>query len=480
MLKRLGRDVAIYGAGEFLFKFMAFAVFPIYAHVFSLAEFGIWSLLTVSTGLLGLIMNVGVNQAVQRFYLDSGTAPEDEAKVVSTGLFQLLLSGMLMVGVAALILGSSSGWLEQGFGIDRWLLALALAAVIPDQIQQFCLDTLRLHFTPFRFIALSFAKNLVGTALSLWFVLGLAGGLHGLFAGALLGSLAALPLALWFIRRDLAWHFDTKLARRFLGFGYPLLFTAVAGWLYASLDRWMLVDLSSAEELGLFSVAAKYATVVLFMIVAFGQAWSPFAIRLMRDDPDHRAHYSRIFSLWFFVLAMAGLALALFSQEALMALTPPDYWAASGVLPFLSAGLVLYGTTLITALGLTLEKKTVFLGYGAWIAALCNFLLNLALIPRLGALGAAIATLLSYGILTSAFLLWSQRFFPLVLERGKLLYCCGLVAACLLPGLIGSGEPSLATIALKLLLLLLATAGAVAVGILDRSHLRLIRARGAE
>lgn len=77
-MKSLGKDVAVYGAGEFAFKFIAFAVFPIYAHVFSVAEFGLWGLLTVSASLLGYVVNMGVNQAVQRYYFDpdhSDTAP---------------------------------------------------------------------------------------------------------------------------------------------------------------------------------------------------------------------------------------------------------------------------------------------------------------------------------------------------------------------------------------------------------------------
>jgi O-antigen/teichoic acid export membrane protein len=70
MLKALVKDVAIYGAGEFFFKLISFSVFPIYAHTFTVAEFGVWGLLTVSTTLLGFVVNLGVNQAVQRFYFD--------------------------------------------------------------------------------------------------------------------------------------------------------------------------------------------------------------------------------------------------------------------------------------------------------------------------------------------------------------------------------------------------------------------------
>jgi O-antigen/teichoic acid export membrane protein len=479
MIRALGKDVAIYGVGEFVFKFIAFSVFPIYAHVFSVAEFGLWALLSVSATLLGFLVNLGVNQAVQRFYFDSATASVDQPAIVATGLLQLLLSGLIIVPSiigATFILDVP---LEQRFGIDRLLLILALAAVIPDQIVQFCLDVLRLHFTPLRFLALAFAKNVVGTALAVGFVLGLDSGLHGLFTGLLLGSLTAVPIGLWLIRRDLAWRFRPGLARSLFLFGFPLTFTSIAYWVSSSMDRWMLAELSSTEQVGLYSVAAKYATIVAFLISAFAQAWIPFAIRLCRDDPDHPAFYARIFSLWYFLLALTGLAMALYAREALMLLTPPEYWPAATILPTVTAGLVLFGTTQVTALGITLEKKTIYSAVGMWATAAANFGLNMALIPHFGALGAAASAFVSYGLLTSFLLYWGQKLHPMPLEKGQLLYCSLLTLLAAFAFLIDFGPPGVGGIALRSLVLLMAVAGAFAVGILDRSVLHFLRPKRA-
>jgi O-antigen/teichoic acid export membrane protein len=478
-LRALGKDVALYGGAEFFFKFVAFAVFPIYAHVFSVAQFGLWALLTVSATLLGFIVNLGVNQAVQRFYFDTADGPADEPRIVSTGLVQLLVSGLAIVGVALAAILVAGAPFEREYGVDRALLLLVLAAIVPDQLLQYCLDTLRLHFTPLRFIALAFAKNIVGTALSLWFVLGLGLGLHGLFAGALIGSLAAVPIGLWLIRRDLAWRFDPRVARALFAFGFPLTFTSIAHWIYSSLDRWMLAEMSDAEQLGLFSVAAKYATIITFMIAAFAQAWIPFAIRLSRDDPDHPAFYARLFSLWYFLLAITGLGIAFFAREALMLLTPPAYWPAATVLPVLAAGLVLFGTVQITSLGITLGKRTILSTWGTWLAACANLLLNLFLIPRYGAMGAAIATLFSYGLLTAFFLFWSQRLHPIPLDKGKLLYCSLLVVLALLASRLDAAGAGISVAAAKAVLLILAVTGGFAVGILDRNLFNMVRAKGA-
>lgn len=475
MLKRLSKDVALYGGAEFIFKFIAFAVFPIYAHVFSVPEFGIWALLVVTATLFGFILNLGVNQAVQRHYFEGGTSRVDEPVIVSSGLVQLLVSGLIFSGLALLALLAWGDVLARSYGIDRALIVLVLAGILPDQLLQYCLDVLRLHFTPLRFIALAFAKNIIGTALALWFVLKLDLGLHGLFAGVLLGSVAAIPLGLWLIRRDLTFQFDRRVSRSLLVFGAPLVFTSIAHWLYSSMDRWMLAELSSPEELGLFSAAAKYATIITFLIAAFGQAWIPFAIRMGRDDPDHPRAYARIFSLWFLVLALAGLGLALYSREMLILLTPPSFWPAAAILPMLAAGLVLYGTTQITGLGITLAKRTILFAWGTWIAAGTNFLLNLVLIPLYGAAGSAAATLFSYGFLTLYFLFCTQRLRPIPLEKAKLSYSVLLVAVTATVSAVDLGDPDARGFAFKAGVLLVAIVGAFATGVVDRSLFNLIR-----
>ncbi|MGI8931710.1 MAG: lipopolysaccharide biosynthesis protein [Sphingomicrobium sp.] len=475
MLKALGKDVAIYGAGEFVFKLIAFSVFPIYAHIFTVAEFGVWGLLTVTATLLGFVVNLGVNQAVQRYYFDP--AHSDQARIVSTGLAQLVASAVIIVGTLLLVAAAAGGAIERSYGIDRALLLLALATVVPDQLLQLCLDVLRLHFTPLRFLTVAFAKNMFGTAFALWLVVGQGAGLHGLFAGLLLGSVAALPLGLWLIRRELTWRIDRGLVRALFSFGFPLTLTSIASWIYTSVDRWMLADMSSAEQLGLYSMAAKFATILTFAIAAFAQAWVPFAIRLSRDDPAHPAFYGRVLPLFFFLLSFGAFAVALFSLDLLMLLTPAPFWPAATIIPVLVAGLALFGTTLVTALGITISRRTMYSTWATLIAAVVNVLLNLLLIPRFGAIGTAAATLLSFGLLTGALLHWSQRLHAIPIERGKLVYCLGLTVAVACLPLAGLGALDLAALAIKTLLLVLAIVGAFLVGIFNPSIVRSLRAK---
>jgi len=230
------------------------------------------------------------------------------------------------------------------------------------------------------------------------------------------------------------------------------------------------------DEVGLFSVAFKIAAVLSFVMSAFGQAWSPYAYKTYSEDAAYRQFFSQILSLWLFLLSFLALGMGLFSRELLMLLTPEEYWGASPILALAVAGTALYGTTLVTSIGISLEKKTHLLSASAWLAALTNFALNLVLIPHFGGMGAACATLVSYTVLTGALLYWSQRHHPVPLEHGKLLYSCIVLALTISAAALSARPPAASEVALKLLGMLLVLAGAFLFQVLDaKLLLRLAR-----
>jgi O-antigen/teichoic acid export membrane protein len=469
VLKKLSKDFAIYGGADFLFRIIGFAVFPIYAHIFSVSDFGLIAMLGVTAGLIGMALNMGVNNAVQRFYWDPETKEGQHAVLVSTGLRQLIIYGSVTIFVTFVTLYAIRSSIYERFGIEWGMLVLVLLAILPDQILQYSLDVVRLQFTPFRFMLLSFMKNILGIALGLWLVVELDKGLYGLFGGTLIASVLSLPVALWFIRKELLWSVDKAIAQKIFHFGYPFIFAGLAYWIFGSMDRWLLAELGNAIEVGIFSIAFKFAAIVTFVNSAFGQAWSPYAIKLMRDDKNYRQTYSGILSIWYFLLAILGCTIALFADELLILLTPREYWPAAKTLGFIVMGLVLFGTTQITALGISLEKKTRFLTYGAWLAAMVNFLLNVALIPRYGALGSAFATLITYALLTNFFLYCTQKLHPLPLEYLKLVFStCVVLVGVILPQFLQSSEIDISLIIYKLLLLGIIFSGAWTLGIIDR------------
>lgn len=437
MLNRLGRDVAVYGGADLVFKLLQFAALPFYSHALSVAEFGLLALVTVSAMLAGVIANLGVSYSVQRFYFDKELGAERRPVLVSTGLVQLCVTGVIALGVAGFALHAQRDMLLQRYDLPWAFILVGLLTVLPDQIAQYSLDTARLQFSPWRFCAIAMVKNVLGLLVGLWLLFGPGLGVLGLLIGNLAAALIAAPLGLWLIRRDLSWKIEPGYVRMMLRFGGPFVFTAAAYWVFASIDRWLLAELSDSVQVGLFSIAFKFASVLTLVIAAFHQAWIPIALRMAQEETGYRQDFSNILDAWFFLLALLALGLALFSRDLMMLMTPEPYWPAATALAFGGAAIAISGTTQVTSLGLTVEKRTVRIATGAWIGAGVNILLNLLLIPQFGANGSAMATVATYAVLTSYFLWSSQRFHPIPLHAARISYGLllvgGALAAPLLP-----------------------------------------------
>ena len=399
---------------------------------------------------------------------------------MSTGLLQLIASSAIVTLVGLLLVAGLREQLASEFAISWALAVAALAIVIPEQLSQYTLDVTRLHFAPFRFFLVALVKNLGAVLLGLLFLIRFEMGVFGLLLGQALAAALAVPVGLLLIRRDLTLKVDRSVATKVFTYGYPFIFAAAAYWVFGSVGNWMLGGLSTIEEVGLFAIGMKFAVVMTFIISAFAQAWSPYALRMYGEDPDYLQNWARIFSGWFFLLALAGFALALFAPEMMRILTPPAYWPAADVLAVGSTGLVFYGTVQMTILGISIAKRTILITYAAWMAAGAAILLNLLMIPRFGAVGAALATMAAYLVLTSAMLFWTQRLHPMPLQYGKLGYSLGIVAASLAwTATVGTAQVGPGLFMLKIAIVLAAVAGAFLVGVLDRRLYRLLLRRRA-
>lgn len=476
MLKRLGKDVVIYGGADFLFRFTQLLAVPVYAHLLSLADFGILSLLTVSATLLGMLAALGVNNAIQRFYFDPEIGEAQRPVLISTGLAQLLASALMVSGIAILAVLALRPTLGGDLGIAPALAFAAVAIVLPEQLSQYLLDAARLQFAPLKFFVIALVKNLGAVLLGLLFLIRFEMGVLGIVLGTVAAGWLAVPVGVLMVRRDLTPRIDWQVAARVFRYGYPFVLAGAAYWVFGSVGNWMLGALGTVEQVGLFAVGMKFAVVMTFLITAFAQAWSPFALRMYGEDPDYLRNWARIFSGWFFLLALAGLGLALFAPEMMRILTPPEYWPAASVLAIAAVGLVFYGTVQMTVLGVSIAKRTILINYAAWMAAATAVLLNLLLIPRFGAPGAAAATLTANLVLTSSLLFWTQRLHPMPLEKAKLGYCVALVVLALAAGTLSARtETGLLAFAVKSAILLAAIAGAFAAGILDKGLYRLFR-----
>jgi O-antigen/teichoic acid export membrane protein len=107
---------------------------------------------------------------------------------------------------------------------------------------------------------------------------------------------------------------------------------------------------------------------------------------------------------------------------------PPIYWQGVEIVPWVLLAYVFTGAYVVFVVGVYLEKKTKYLPFVTGAGALLNVGANFFLIPKIGILGAALSTLLSYIVMAVGMYFASQRFYRVVYEWNKVLKIAGSAA----------------------------------------------------
>ena len=136
------------------------------------------------------------------------------------------------------------------------------------------------------------------------------------------------------------------------------------------------------------------------VIAPFNLAWSSIQYSIARR-PDATQQFTRVFRWFGPGLVLSGFGLAMAGQVVLGWLFPPAYGAARPVIPIVAAGWVFYGAYAMFATGVNVAGRSWLLAVYTTVAAAVNVVVNLLLIPPLGAVGAALATLIAYGALAA-------------------------------------------------------------------------------
>jgi len=423
-LKQFAKDSTIYGGADLITSFLYFFSFPIIAAALSPKAFGALELILTFTGLFGLVMNFGLNHAVQRFYWDKDTNSSTQSTIIMSGFCAQLGFGFvgIFLGLAATLfvlpLIQANNWPVTWLALVAAVLVMALTLW-----HQYILDVLRLKFAPWKFFTLTLITKVVTIGFGLLAILVLNFGIDGLLVAQMLVLLLVSPLALLFIRQDLQAGKVTILwMKKLLEFGSPFIFVSLAYWLFGAMDRWMLASMTTIEEVGVYSVAFRFVSAVVFVSAAFGKAWAPVVFKLQKDYPkQYRAIYGEVLLFFLFFMLTVGGGLALFSGEMISLIMPSEYHASAIPLSILCFGVIIQSMQQITAVGISLEKKTYLFARLAWLTAAVNFVANWLLIPSFGAAGAAWGTLISYIVLTGSYFYYTQKHHPLVVNWRSLI-----------------------------------------------------------
>ncbi|MDP2683938.1 MAG: oligosaccharide flippase family protein [bacterium] len=416
--KRLFKDSIIYGISGVFEQFVGFLLLPVFTRIFSPSDYGIIDIITTGASITLIVLGMGLNSATQRYYFDTKTV-EEKKTIVSTS-FWFLGTISIITCTFLYFLAKDISHVLFGHYEHVSIIKIAIIAIPITMLISYSKDALRLKFVPWKYNIVNIFFTLSRVGIIVYLVVILRKGIIGNFQGILLASLLTLILVIYYSRDLIKPKFSLHWLKPMLRYGIPLLFAGLAYWIVSLSDRIILLKLSTLEEVGLYSVGNKISSIMFLVISAFSLAWAPFIFSHYKEKGSSRLIVKTL-TYYTIILLCISLLLSTFSFEILSIITTKEYLNATKVIGLLTLSLSFLGISGILATGLTLSKKTKFITLATFTAAGINIAFNFILIPKFNMVGAALATLISYFILSFLYYIFSQKCFPLQFELKKLL-----------------------------------------------------------
>jgi O-antigen/teichoic acid export membrane protein len=466
-VRQTANDAMVYGLGSVALTAIQVLLLPVYTRVFTREQYGGYSLLTTLMMVGEPLFRVGVPLAyVTLFFHQDDDGRHRLAQSVWSAL-------CLHAAVLAAVLVAWVAWLgprPPAFVDSRGALLAIVAALACGAPISALSSVLRGERRARGSVLLSLGQLVLTVALSLVFVVGLGWGVRGAFLGVAGGAAFFAGLAGVVLWRRFGFGVDWPLAHRAyaMGASYSVAYLLSLILVYSS--RWFLAAGPGLRDVALYELAHKLGMVVSLLVVTpFAAGWAASAF-VVAASSDASGAFGKILVGLMAVASWVALAAALFAREALVIVAGPAYAQAWRLVPWIGSAYVLYGAYVFLSMGPALRGSTREVVEATGLAAVANLAANALLVPRFGAIGAALALLFSFMVLAVAMYRHSHRFHPVDyawarLGRLAVVYVASVLLGCLCvsewaPSMIARGVVLLAFPALL-----------VAAGVLNRREL---------
>ena len=406
------KETSIYSIGGIFSKGLSVISGVFYTHLILPEDMGAYGYIMVITSVLSAFIILGGDNAYARYFFEAKSHKEKKV-LTSTWFLFLFVWSILIVLIPLCFIDTVADWIFQSTKYN--LLIIAGLVLMPIKLLTVLFNqALRNDFRIKAFVICNIATaifSIIGSLLGLIvFELGVA----AIYLGIIVAELIMICPRIYLNRKLLGLHFKIPLLKALLKFGVPFVPASLAVWVFSSADRIMIENFLDLDAVGIYTVALSMSSVLLVATDAFGEAWSPNAVKVYEEDPSKaRALYQQMFKVILLLGGAVVLLGALIGYEVVYLLFSKQYSESFYPAMILLAGIAFKMTIQITAISIGLNKKTHFIMLTTMFVAVLNIGFNYIMIPSYGVIGAAVATMLSHLFVTVIYGLISQRLFPI-------------------------------------------------------------------
>lgn len=382
------------------------------------ADYGVYTYVISLSLALAPISSFGLTNTITK---EIKLGPQDEGRILGTATAMRIFGAVVVVIVSVMVAANSSLPTED----LAWLTAVFAASGVIGvfyYLEYYFLAKEKMDY----FVKYSIPRVIFFALLKVAAILGGFGLETMVYVAAIETAGSGLASLSAYIRGGGAWRdwrFDSGLARVYIRRSAPLIASGLSAAVYLKIDVLFLAEMRGAAEAGIYAVAARLSEIWFILPPIVTAAAFPRLLELRRDKP---ALYLRRLQDMFDALAAAATGVALgmtfVATPVILALFGDAYAAAAGVLVVHVWSCVFSFQRALLSKWFVAEDLYTLSLWNNLLGAAVNVVLNLILIPPYGAVGAAVATLISYATASMGGLAFTSRGRPVALMMVKSLF----------------------------------------------------------
>jgi O-antigen/teichoic acid export membrane protein len=418
-LKVISRHSSIYGLSNILNRIVSFVLLPIYTHYLTPADYGLMDLLYFTTAFIGMVLEMGINSAVSRFYFES----EDQTKrnlVVSSAFYGFGVGSTLIV----LIFIAGSRYLtELIFKTPDYthLMIIALAGLALDIYIQAAYTYIRVRQRSHVLMIVSVVRLIMQLTLNILFIVYFKMGVMGILLGTLISNFVLVLYLVPYVLRETGLGFSREKLMEMIKFGLPLIPSNLMAYIVNVSDRYFLNAFTNLSVTGIYTLGYRFGILVNeFVAAPFGQIWIPRRFEYFQKEDSERI-FGRIFTYFCLASFFVGLGISVLTKDVIQIISDQAYWGAWKVVPLITLSYIIARFQLHFNIGILAKKKTKYIMYINIFTAVTNLILNYFLIKKYDMWGAAYATLISFMLKTILYYIIGNRLVKIVIEWSRIL-----------------------------------------------------------
>jgi len=443
-LKKLAGQTAIYGLPTIVGRLLNYFLFPLYTRVFTTGEYGVVTELYAYVAFLMVILTYGMETTFFRF----SKKENEEGSVYNTSVISLLISSLAFIALSWIFSPSISFVLGYANHTEyivwfAWILGLDALSAIPfarlrelNKARRFALlksvnIALQIGFNLFFIVFCPWLAKYTGDGM-LSYLLHLfykpSVGVGYIFISNLIASGITLLLMLPEII-DIKLYFDNKLWKQMIKYALPIMVWGMAGIVNETFDRILLKHLVPAadhpmEQLGIYGACYKIAILMTLFIQTFKFAAEPFFFSQANRE-DARQIYADVMKYFIIVCALIFLGVMMYI-DIIIKMVGKDFREGAAVIPILLMANLCLGVFYNLSIWYKITDKTMYGAYISVFGAVVTLVLNFWLVPIMGYMGAAWATLICYFLIMLVSYLLGQKHYYINYDLKKIGFYTGL------------------------------------------------------